>query len=253
MLPYLALMALLVLVSVSAVDRISVANGTQSGNLIAYGQAPTAPLNNNSTNKTNGRIFAINEAGEHGNLLFNVSQNNPVAVQLTSIGIMLYVNTSQAGSATLDFVFSNATSTTPAPPNGLTKVMAVNITVNTSANVITHMALRYNCSIPSTDVAPFILKNNAWNKVTPFTVNTTNCFVNFTVPNDPILALMTYSAVSQAPSNTATNTTKQTNSTQSTQQEGNGASALGIAVGIAIVILVIAVVAVILSKMKKHH
>ena len=59
-------------------------------------------------------------------------------------------------------------------------ITALNYTVN-NTNVSTDATLHYSCSIPNSDVAPFILRNSTWQEITPFTLNAAACTVEFAV------------------------------------------------------------------------
>ncbi|MCL5786760.1 MAG: YncE family protein [Candidatus Marsarchaeota archaeon] len=74
-------------------------------------------------------------------------------------------------------------------------IRALNYTVN-NTNVSTEAILHYPCSIPNSDVAPFILRNGTWQEITPFTLNVAACTVEFAVPSDPVIALLNTNATS---------------------------------------------------------
>ena len=76
----------------------------------------------------------------------------------------------------------NATTLSKSVNNSV--ITAVNYTIN-RANVSTDAILHYSCSIPNSDVAPFILRNGTWQEITPFTLNVAACTVEFAVPSDP--------------------------------------------------------------------
>ena len=86
-----------------------------------------------------------------------------------------------------DMIAVNATTLSKSVNNSV--IIAVNYTIdraNVSADVVQH----YSCSIPNSDVAPFILRNGTWQEITPFTLNATACTVEFAVPSDPVIALL---------------------------------------------------------------
>jgi hypothetical protein len=73
-------------------------------------------------------------------------------------------------------------------PSNLTEIIALNVTVNESAAV--NATVHYPCSIPSSRIAPFILRNgSAWSAITPFEVDAASCAVTFAVPSDPVVGL----------------------------------------------------------------
>ncbi|MCL4379236.1 MAG: hypothetical protein M1160_00145 [Candidatus Marsarchaeota archaeon] len=81
-----------------------------------------------------------------------------------------------------------AVSSPPAPPKNYTIVgTSYNITPSNQSRTIT---LPYNCSLPASRLAPYIYINGTWSKIASFTVNAAACTITFTVPPDPIVAIM---------------------------------------------------------------
>ncbi len=81
-----------------------------------------------------------------------------------------------------------AVSSPPAPPKNYTIVgTSYNITSSNQSRTIT---LPYNCSLPASRLAPYIYINGTWSKIASFTVNAAACTITFTVPPDPIVAIM---------------------------------------------------------------
>ena len=108
--------------------------------------------------------------------------------------------------------------------------------VNT--NVSTDAILHYSCSIPNSDVAPFILRNGTWQEITPFTLNATACTVEFAIPSDPVIALLNTNVTSTINTTAATTTVQAPVTTAPAPQQNN--STILILVLIVIVIIVIA-------------
>ena len=77
---------------------------------------------------------------------------------------------------------------------------ALNYTTN-DTNVSAEAILHYACSINPSGIAPFILRNNTWKEINPFTIDAAACAVEFAVPADPVIALLNTNA---APTTTAT-------------------------------------------------
>ncbi|MDE1833682.1 MAG: hypothetical protein KGH58_04670, partial [Candidatus Micrarchaeota archaeon] len=75
--------------------------------------------------------------------------------------------------------------------NATKPVQIVNITVVPEGNAVvtTRMNLTYDCSLPASSVAPYILKNYTWREITNFTIDTSACSVSFAIPNDPVIAV----------------------------------------------------------------
>jgi hypothetical protein len=149
----------------------------------------------------------------------------------------------------------NVTSNSQAAPQGYTKLVALNITISTTANVATNVTLRYPCSIPSTKVAPYIIKNNTWVAITPFTVDAASCTVTFTVPKDPVVGLLTSYAASTTVTTvqTTTPTTVLSTAPTTTVQQSSFATGGTIAVVVIIIIIAAVVAYVILRNPKKSR
>lgn len=91
------------------------------------------------------------------------------------------------------FVLIKNTTSVSQPPQYFSSLLALNISVrNVSVNMI-NLNLKYACGISPSALQPFLLKNSTWLPITRFVVNQSSCFVSFTLPRDPIIALMQYS------------------------------------------------------------
>ena len=130
----------------------------------------------------------------------------------------------------------NATSQSRVSNNSV--ITAINYTVN-NTNVSADMILHYSCSIPNSDVAPFILRNGTWQEITPFTLNATACTVEFAIPSDPVIALLNTNVTSTI-NTTAATTTAQTPVTTAPAPQQNNSPVL-ILILVILVIIVIAV------------
>ena len=116
-------------------------------------------------------------------------------------------------------------------------ITALNYTVN-NTNVSADMILHYSCSIPNSDVAPFILRNGTWQEITPFTLNVAACTVEFAIPSDPVIALLNTNITSTITTTSATTTAQVPVTTVPAPQQND--STILILVLIVIVIIVIA-------------
>ena len=120
---------------------------------------------------------------------------------------------------------------------------AINYT-SSNKNISISVTIRYKCSLPSSDITPFILNNSAWHEITPFTVNVAACTVTFAVPTDPVIALINTN--STTPAATPNTTTLQTTTVPAAlpQQPDTGI----IAAAIVIVIIILAILAYLRSR-----
>ena len=128
-------------------------------------------------------------------------------------------------------------------------ITALNYTVN-STNVSTDATLHYPCSIPNSDIAPFILRNGTWKEVTPFTLDVATCTVEFAVPADPVIALLNTNVTSTISTTTtaATTAVQSSISTGPVPQQNNSS----IMVLILILIVVIVVIALLIHLRRRR-
>jgi len=184
------------------------------------------------------------------NVTVNLTVNHTVDLSLDNGHIILALSTSHSGPANVVITKLNF-STSPPPPalDNYTDVEAFNISINSmpKLNITANLTLTYNCSIPSTKVFPYLFINGSWAAVTPFSVNATACTVKFSVPADPIAAVMEY----QAPS-TTTSTSSASTTTTSQKPSSQGNSSLYEEIGVVVATVVIAGVAYALTRRKKR-
>lgn len=104
----------------------------------------------------------------------------------TSLGATFQVGPGISGCFNMTAI--NATTEDINASNSTMRLLdAVNFTA--SSNVRVNATMHYACSLPSSDVAPFILSNGTWDEIRPFTVDPSACTVTFAVPSDPVIAL----------------------------------------------------------------
>ena len=118
-------------------------------------------------------------------------------------------------------------------------ITALNYTVN-NTNVSAEAILHYSCSIPNSDIAPFILRNGTWQEITPFTLNVAACTVEFTVPSDPVIALLNTNVTSTIPTTVAT-TAVQTSVTAAAATPPQNTETVWTILAIVIIIIVVVV------------
>jgi hypothetical protein len=78
--------------------------------------------------------------------------------------------------------------------NGRILIRAINFT-DSNSSLTVNVTLHYPCSINSSGIAPFILRNGAWDQISPFTVDAASCAISFVAPSDPVIAIFS-SAIS---------------------------------------------------------
>ena len=155
-------------------------------------------------------------------------------------------------------ILNVSNSTAPIPLNKT--ITAFNFTVSTLHNVILNqtlnitLTLKYNCSIPSNIVAPYMLeKNDTWVPITPFSINTDTCSITFSIPPDPVIALF-QSVKPTTTLSTSLTTTITANSSivTTTIQQTNISINGGILLIVGIIVLIIVITLIYLFLLKKH-
>ena len=191
---------------------------------------------------TTTSIPVISIGGQSGSSSFNVSPSTPLTVDITGMQASVMLSTSSGGKSGVSFTASNATSSSPSAPAGQTKLVALNITILTAANVTAVATLPYPCGIPSDSVSPYILKNSTWHAISQFTVNAASCTVTFTVPNDPVVGLFASTAAITTSISTTLPTTLPT-TVPTTVPAGQPLSGSSSTLIIAVVVIVVIAVA----------
>lgn len=125
---------------------------------------------------------------QNATVTVNVSSSQPYEVSYIPASTSFVITSQQ--QASVNFTVSNATSSTPPPPSNYTKLLALNVSSNSTANTMVYTTIHYPCSLPPVDVAPFILQGGKWVPIIPFTVDSAACTVSFSIPSDPIVSLM---------------------------------------------------------------
>ena len=118
-------------------------------------------------------------------------------------------------------------------------ITALNYTVN-NTNVSAEAILHYSCSIPNSDVAPFIMRNGTWQEITPFTLDVATCTVEFAVPSDPVIALLNTNVTSTILTTVAT-TAVQTSVTTAAATPLQNMETVWTIIAIVIIIIVVVV------------
>ena len=230
-------------------SEVMVNTGPQISN--PYAGGPTGYFGPNSTLSTSttsittvstSTILPVTTISPKNITVVNASASAPTQLCNDSSGYIIYYQSLNAtfhitsGTNTcFDAIAVNATTLSKSVNNSV--ITAVNYTIN-RANVSTDAILHYSCSIPNSDVAPFILRNGTWQEITPFTLNVAACTVEFAVPSDPVIALLNTNTTSTTLTTSAA-TTAQTSIPNVTVQQNTG-TIWEILIIVIIVIVVIA-------------
>jgi len=88
-------------------------------------------------------------------------------------------------------------------------LIAINYSTS-NKNISSNATMHYPCTVAPSNIAPFILENKTWQKIIPFTINSTACTVEFAIPSDPIIAILNTSQTTTNTISTNATTTIQT-------------------------------------------
>ena len=195
-----------------------------------------------STVPTTTTIPATAPSKTSFNSTINISSISPTYVNVSGLGIVLAVISTSSGTSSSKITIVNVTNSTISAPSGYNKLLAVNITLTSSANLSTTVTLKYPCSIQSLSIAPYTLKNGVWQPIpiANFTLNSAACSVMLSITNDPIIGLFQkVASQTTAIGTTAVPPGSQQTTTAQASPNNNGPSALWI-IGIMAVILIAA-------------
>jgi plastocyanin/peptidoglycan/xylan/chitin deacetylase (PgdA/CDA1 family) len=142
-------------------------------------------------------LFACPNSNNNVFVTQNTTKTTTVSkINISLGGVPLALVSIHPSNLTGLVLFGNV-SNLPTSPNGLTVYSAMNISINNITNATTlNITAKLQCGL--NNVQPYILKNNVWVQITPFSLNTITCTLNFTIPADPIVAIM-YQASKQVP------------------------------------------------------
>lgn len=144
-----------------------------------------------------------------------ISSKNTTTINSDQNAISLKLYNPNINSLSAVLILKNVTSSKTIPSiNNKVLITAFSVNVSTTSNVSIYTNIHYSCNINSKTVAPYILQNNTWNPITPFSVNATSCSVLFSIPKDPIIALF-YTNNNTKISNSSTKIPSNVTTTQS--------------------------------------
>jgi hypothetical protein len=187
--------------------------------------------------------MVINSTTPAGGVTASVTSQAPVSVVLGPAQASVTIFTSSPTAVSEQVQIQNYTSQSPPAPPNYQKAIAVNILVSAVKNLTVNATLHYNCSIPSAAVSPFILNASTlnWQKISSFTVNQTSCSVSFSVPIDPVVALLFTKPINATTITTSVSTITSSTTIASTVKPaaGGGPTTLNIEIAAGIVVAIV--------------
>lgn len=134
-----------------------------------------------------------------------ISSKNTTTINSDQNAISLKLYNPNINSLSAVLILKNVTSSKTIPSiNNKVLITAFSVNVSTTSNVSIYTNIHYSCNINSKTVAPYILQNNTWTPITPFSVNATSCSVLFLIPKDPIIALFSTNTNTKISNSTTT-------------------------------------------------
>ncbi len=206
-------------------------------------QLTTAPTTTPSTVVTT--VPPSTSLNQTVNLTHGASQQ----INFSNTGVTIELVSNSSSNSTAKLLAINVTALSPNALIGFTKLSATNITSN--ATVVNHINVKYSypCNIPAANIRPFILENGTWDAISPFTVNATSCTVSFSMPADPVVAIMEQNQTApKTPSNASAVSTLLPTTAAAQPTPSSTSSVLLIAVIIIIIIIIIAVLYMLKNK-----
>ncbi len=189
-----------------------------------------------------------------------ISSNNNTKLITTSKTISILLHNPAQSSVFAAVLIKNVTHSQSTPTlKNQTELSAFDINVSSTQNVSINVTLKYSCNINSNSIAPYILQNNTWTAITPFSINLASCAISFSIPSDPIVALFSNNSITTSTLTTIlttttiqSTTTSYSNNTSTTPSASASSNNTTYLVIIVIIIIAIGLSAWFLLK-KKHR
>ena len=229
--------------SSSSVSTVSTTSTTSTTSIISTTIPITTPINTSKTimlNITNN---------------ITIGSNNNTKLITNSKSVSVLIHNPEQNSVFAVVLIKNLTNSKLIPTlKNQTEVSVFDINVSSNQNLSINVTLKYPCNINSDNLAPYILQNNTWVAITPFSINLASCAISFSIPRDPIVALFSNNI------STSTLTTTTLQSTTTSYSNNNSTISSGSASSdntTYLVIIVIIIIAIVLSAWyllkNKHH
>jgi hypothetical protein len=134
----------------------------------------------------------LNASGSSVSTIIGVAGTGASTLNLNRGQVYLAIRSSSSGY--FNVTIANITDNSTPPPPGYGEPLALRINISDAVQpkpTLTILAkMRYDCSIPSGSIAPYLLSNGTWEPITPFAINSSACAVTFNITIDPIVALL---------------------------------------------------------------
>jgi hypothetical protein len=184
----------------------------------------------------------LNASGNNVSTIIGVPITGASTLNLNSGQVYLTINSSSAGYFNITII--NVTDNSASPPPGFDKPLALTISISGTVQPKPKLKVlartRYDCSIPSNSIAPYLISNGTWQPITPFVINSSACTATFNVTTNTTVALLE--------SITHTTTVPTTTTVSASPQ-----SKLWYAAAAAFILIMLALIYLIAKKRRKRH
>ncbi len=136
----------------------------------------------------------------------NISNSAPEEVNFSAAQTVVTIYTNSSSPAEVEVLITNVTANSTSAPTGFDKLLALDLSVTSAANVSVNVTANIPCSAPQGSIAPYKLINGTWVKLTQYSINAAACTIEFVVPPDPTVAILEQAAAPTTTIQAATTT-----------------------------------------------
>ncbi|MGD0729153.1 MAG: hypothetical protein ABR981_03705, partial [Candidatus Micrarchaeaceae archaeon] len=101
----------------------------------------------------------------------------------------LSVKNNTSGKLDTNFSLLKDISRLPSPPSGYSILYSINISSKFTTPSTVSITTNYQCGISSNLVEPFLLQNNSWYEINPYSINSNSCTETFNAPGISTIAM----------------------------------------------------------------
>ena len=166
---------------------------------------------------------------------FNISDNSYGELYFTYFGTKLILDSNSTASVRSNVTITNVTASTPSPPAGYVKLIALNIVINSAAPTTINVTQAVPCSLLGKSSAYALA--GGWISISNYRINSAACSVSFIVPYGHVIGIFYYSpqqtttSISTSPTTSTSASTTSAVSTSSTSTSTTSTSTTSVPPG----------------------
>ncbi len=169
-----------------------------------------------------------------------VPNNHPILLNAFSLGTVVNLRSSvSTTNASLQIQNMTAFTNLPEAPLGYVRSTTLNISAVSESlgnELLMNVTSEYDCMNGNSTAVPFVLYNNSWNEILPFSINSTSCDITYPLKVDGIVALMMRPQPA-APQGGSTTSTSQVSSVPQPQEYYDAIAGFIVFAGVVLLIL----------------